>query len=332
MNYVKRKRLIRTALTLTAVAMAIACQPLLASGVGDSAGEQDSAASSIRTFEPPAPVRKRGRIGLTYQNLGTVGALTGTGDVFGDHETDTHAVRLDLDYMIGDRWEAHASLPFIRKRSRGGFITHDPRILTVPHPEAPLLDDGNFHSGWQDMSLGLSYHGQWRGFAVTPRITASIPTHEYPHFGNAAIGQNLWSLSLGFDVSRQPYFSNFFYAFGYSYRFVEQTLGYNVNRQQFRMSGGYYFTPRFAARLFLDASKGRGVESADIRRLSLNRTSELWYQHDRLDLREGIIGGVGGTFQINDDYAVSFTAAKLLRGIDRQDLRHAYEIQLSRLF
>ncbi len=322
----------RIAGTLVVMTMVVAFQPVRASDGSSIPGELDSAAPAIRTFEPPTAVRKRGRVGLTYQNLGTFGALTGTGDVFGTHETDTHAIRLDLDYMIGARWEAHVSVPFIRKRSRGGFIAHDPRRLTVQHPEAPLLDDGNFHSGWQDLSLGVSYHGQWHGFAISPRLTASIPTHEYPHFGNAALGQNLWSLSLGFDVSRQPDFSNFFYAFGYSYRFVEKTLGYNVNRQHFRLSGGYYFTPRFSARLFLDASKGRGVKSVDIRRLSLNRTSELWYQHDRLDLREGIIGGASCAYQVNDDYSVSLTAAKLLRGRDRQALRHAYEIQVSRSF
>ncbi len=312
--------------------MVAAFQPLRASDGSESLGQADSVAPAIRTFEPPAHPRKRGRVAITYQNLGTFGALSGSGEVFGEHETDTHAVRLALDYMIGDRWEAHVSLPFIRKRSRGGFVAHDPRRLTVQHPEAPLLDAGTFNSGWQDLSLGVSYHGHWRGFAITPHVTASLPTHEYPHFGNAALGQNLWSLGLGFDVSRQRDFSNFFYSFGYSYRFIEKTLGYNVNRQQIRLSGGYHFTPRFSARAFVDANKGRGVSSADIGRLSLNLTSEFWYQHDRLTLRESIIGGVSCSYQVNDDYAVSLSAAKLLRGKDRQDLRRAYEIQVSRSF
>jgi hypothetical protein len=201
-------------------------------------------------------------------------------------------------------------------------------ILQVPHPEASFLDDRNFHGGWQDWAFGVSRHGEWRGYEIVPRATLYWPTHDYSHFGNAAIGQNLKKLALGVDVSRSIGFSDFYWSLGYSYEIVEEVLGISLDKHHARASLGYFFTPRVSGRLFVNARDGQGRDTGDFP----DRTSELWYQHDRLTRHDYVIGGVAATWQVTDLWAVTLTGVRLIRGRNVHNLDSAYEIQFSRDF
>lgn len=271
----------------------------------------------------------RGRVSLAYQFQDTKGLITADGSIRGSTTTDMHSLRLGVDYRLNDRWEVHASVPFMRKRSSGGPGAHRLDILTVPHPEASFLDDGNFHSGWQDWAFAASRRGTWRGFEVVPKATLYWPTHDYSHFGNAAIGQNQKKLNLGVDLTRRIGFSNFYCSFGYSYELVEQTLDIGLNKHHLRASLGYFFSPRLSGRVFVNARDSQGRSTAQF---GTDRTSEFWYQHDRLSRHDYVIGGLAATWQATDLYTVTLTGVGLLRGRNVHNLRSAYEIQISRSF
>ncbi len=273
--------------------------------------------------------QSRGTIAVGYQFQHTKGLILDNGDIPGDTTTDTHIAYLSLDYRLSDRWEAHAEIPFIRKRSSGGPGAHRPDLLTVPHPEAEFLDDGNYHGAWQDWILGVSYHTEWGRFGVEPHLIATIPSHDYSHFANAAIGQNLWRLKLGLDVTRRLESSNVYYSAGYSYEVWERVLGTSLNKHYFRASAGYFFGPRVSGRVFLNARRGQGLTTTEV---GSDRTSELWYQHDRLSEHDYAIVGISASYRITDAYSVSVTGARMVWGRSVHDLKYAYGVELARGF
>jgi hypothetical protein len=271
---------------------------------------------------------ERGRISLAFQDLHTGSLILDDGSIPGRTETDTVVGRVGIDWRLDARWELHASIPFIAKRSNGGPGAHRLDILLVPHPDAIFLDDGAFHAGWQDWSLGVSRHGAWRGFSVTSHATVVIPSHDYSFFGNAAFGQNLYKLELGVDLARRIGASNAHYGAGYSYVFVQEIQGVNMNENRWRLSAGYFFTPRVSARVFANGSVGKGRDSSDFP----ERRSEDWYHHDQTSRHDYAIAGVGAAFQIGRRYTLSASAATMVWGRTVHDLKHAYELQLSRSF
>jgi hypothetical protein len=276
----------------------------------------------------PGTDGKRGRISLAVQSLHTGSLITDAGTIPGKTETDTHLARLGLDWMLDDRWELHASLPFIEKRSNGGPGAHRLDILLVPHPDATFLDDTRYHAGWQDWALGVSYHGTWHGFLAEPHATLILPSHAYSFFGNAAAGQRLVTLDLGVDFTRQPLGSNFYYGFGYSYLALREVDGVNASKNHWRLVGGWFASPRLSFRAFANGSIGKGRDSSDF----TERTSEAWYHHDQTSRHNYAIAGLGATWRLSDDYSLGASAATMVWGRTVHDLKHAYELQLTRSF
>ena len=300
--------------------------------VGDTCAAQESFA---RTGYPETPGdgladgQSHGTITVGYQFQHTKGLILDNGDIPGTTTTDAHILFVAVDYMLDDRWEVHAELPFIDKRSSGGPGAHDPSILTVPHPEAEFLDDGNYHGAWQDWVLGVSYHANWGRLQVEPHLVAQIPSHDYSHFANAAIGQNLWRLKLGADFTHRLQSSNFYYRFGYSYEVWEKVLGTTLNKHHFRASAGRFFSPQFTGWVFANARIGQGLNTTEV---GSDRTSELWYQHDRLSEHDFVIAGIGSSYRINDKYSISVTGGRMVWGRNVHDLKYAYDVALSRGF
>lgn len=282
-----------------------------------------------RLQEGDSGEQARGRISIGYQVQHTKGLILDNGDVPGTTTTDAHIMYITVDHMLGDRWEAHAEIPFIDKRSSGGPGAHRPDLLTVPHPEAEFLDDGLYHAGWQDWILGVSYHGDWGRFTLEPHLIATIPSHDYSHFANAAIGQNLWRLKLGVDFTHRLESSNFYYSGGYSYEVWEKVLGKSLNKNHFRASVGYFFSPQVSGWIFANARNGQGLTTDDV---GSDRTSEIWYQHDRLSQHNYVLAGIGARYRINDLYSLSVTGARMVWGRNVHDLKYAYGVEVSRSF
>lgn len=273
--------------------------------------------------------QSRGTIAVGYQFQHSKGLLLGDGSIRGDTTTDTHIMFMAVDYMLDDHWQAHVELPFIRKRSSGGPGAHDPSILTIPHPEAEFLDDGNYHGAWQDWILGVSYHTNWGRFAVEPHLVIQIPSHDYSHFANAGIGQNLWRVKLGVDVTHRLASSNFYYTAGYSYEVWEKVLDTTLNKHHFRTTAGYFFSPNVTGWVFANARKGQGLDSTEI---GNDRTTEIFYQHDRLAEHNFVIAGLGASYRINDNYSISVTGGRMVWGRNVHELKYAYDVALFRSF
>lgn len=304
---------------------------LMMAMAGTCAGQERIADPSHVPFldEAQAGEPSRGTLTVGYQMQHTQGLIIDGGSVRGDTTTDAHIVFVAVDYLLDDHWQVHAELPFIRKRSSGGPGAHDPSILTVPHPEAEFLDDGNYHGALQDWVVGVSYHTHWGPFAVEPHLIVTLPSHDYSHFANAGIGQNLWRIKVGVDFSHRLESSNFYYTAGYSYEVWEQVLGINLDKQHFRATAGYFFGPKVAGWIFVNGRLGNGLGSTEI---GTDRTTEVFYQHDRIAEHNFVLGGLGANYRINDRYSISVTGGKMLWGRNVHELKYAYDLALVRSF
>lgn len=290
------------------------------------------------TFDSPDDERAsgHGQVFIGYQIAHTEGLVNqdGVHIAFDGFATDVNNLNLGVDYWLGENWSVHAFLPFIRKRSVNDPGSHNLNSLAVPHPESRYIDDGQYHATWQDWSLGVEYHAWLGAFEVAPHFYVTYPSHDYTFFAAAAVGQNLKKASLGADVSQRVGRSNFHYSLGYSYEFVERVFDINTDKQHFRLSAWYDFSPQLSARVFANGRKGKGLTNADINRVDPgpNRTSELWYQHDRLLTYDYAIAGIGSIWRFNERWAVSASAASMVWVRVNYDLKYAYELQLFRSF
>jgi hypothetical protein len=318
---------VRCSTAATAARVLAALLALPAAGLASRASAHDGDATGLQWT--PGSDARRGQFTLAAQLLHTGSLILDDGTIPGRTETDTQAVRMGIDWKLDPRWELHASVPFIMKKSNGGPGAPLLAPLDVPHPAPTFHDDARYHSGWQDWSLGVSYHSAWRGFLVESRATLGTPTHDYSFYGNAAAGQNLTRLDLGIDLTRQPLGSNFYYGFGYSYVVIEEVLGVNMNKNHWRVQGGWFANDRLSFRAFANGSLGKGRDSSDF---IGDRHSEDWYHHDQTSRHNYAIAGVGAWWHLNADYSVGLNAATMVWGRTVHDLKRAYEVQLVRNF
>lgn len=272
----------------------------------------------------------RGQVSVIYQQLHTEGLILDSGVNNRGAITDTRSIALTLDYRLTQRWQAHVSVPYVRKRSRRDPGNHNPALLDRPHPESRFLDDGQFHGELQDWILGVSYDTQLGRFHVEPHVELVWPSHDYTFFANAAVGQRLRRLRLGADAFYRLEHSNLYFSAGYSYELVERIMGISLNKHHLRLSAGYYLSPQLSMRAFAQSRHGQGRDSSYL--AFADRRSEAWYQHDRLSRHDYAIAGLGATWRFNDTWAVTLNAATMVYGRTVHELEYAYDLQLAKAF
>lgn len=220
----------------------------------------------------------------------------------------TRSAFLELDYAVGERWLLQAGVPWIKRRYNGP-ARHDPSRLAPPRNTAPFIDDGEYQSGFQDWLIGVNYLLAGRPLVLQPFIRAHIPTHDYPHFGQSARGQNVRKVELGLEATHLLPFSDWYYRLAGGYVVVEQVLGVNVNH--FRLDGelGYFLRPELSVNGFFKAKDGRGENEPWI-----DRTDERYYQHDRHMHHNYVILGLGGDWYFGGHYQLSASTFRSVWG------------------
>lgn len=247
-------------------------------------------------------------------------------------EARSEGLLFGLDYGLSERWSLSASIPIIRKRYRGP-APHIPALLDPPNNTAPFIDDGDYHGGWQDFRLGLHYTTMARGFLLTPYVVAHIPSRNYPHFGQAAIGQNRDKLQVGVGIGRVMETRPFFYRLDVSRNFVERTLGRNVDHTIYDLSLGWFARDRLALSVFGRKKTGNGVEPTDFAFFGRPPfRGEAWYQHDRLFPHEYEMLGVALEWSINDRYGLGVAVSQMAGGNYVQRIDSATQVTLTRYF
>ncbi len=269
-----------------------------------------------------------GYASVSYQYISVDGfeASTGTSPI---GKVETQTVSFDIDYHLTERWTVSAGVPFVRKRYLGPF-PHDPMTLDPPRPWVENVDQGDWNSDFQDFHLGLKYLAKDGPLAIEPFVYYGLPTSEYPFFGHAAVGQQLWKLDVGTSFSYFPGLSNAYYRADIAYVFVEETLGTSIDHWKIFGEAGYQFNQHWTGRLFFLLKDGKGLDFPED--FPPPRTTEMWYQHDRQVRHNFLNVGIGLDWNLESGYQISANFMKQPWQEQVHKMEYAFTVGVSRGF
>lgn len=267
-------------------------------------------------------------VSLSFQRTEFTGHILPNGDKIHGGGSHSRALSLGIDHNLTHRLAISASIPYIS--SKNGV---DPQ----PVLGRSGIDDGQYHSTWQDFRFGARYNILTRPFALTPMIAVRLPSHDYPTTGEAAVGPRLKEIQAGFDAGRV--FSQAFYIDAqYAYAFVEKFHGVSLNRSNVDLDVGYFALPSLTVRSIvswqntyggLTAKEIFGPTGPPSR--NPNLSDVLWFGHDRLLRDDFWRAGLGATYSLSDDVSVYASALKMLSG-KNSHYGYLYSVGVARTF
>ncbi len=267
-----------------------------------------------------------GHVNVTYQQI-RVDGFEGSAGTLAIGKVDTHVLNVDVEYYLTDRWTVSAGIPYIRERYRGTFA-HDPLLLDPPRPEIENIDQGQWNQGFQDFHFAVRYLAKATGqFRIEPFVVAGFPSNDYPFFGHAAIGQNLWRIEPGATFLYKGPFSDTYYRLDLGYAFVEETLGVSIDHWNIRAEAGHFFNHQLTGRVFVLHKDGDGLVFPDD--FPPPRNNELWYQHDRLIKHNFTNAGVGLDWSMSERYVLSSSVLTMVRAEQVHKVDFAFTLGLS---
>ena len=242
---------------------------------------------------------------------------------------DTQSLNFDFSYYVTDRLTVSAGIPYIRKRYNG-TLRHNPLALDPPRPDVENVDLGDWNTDFQDFHLGVRYLAKEGPVSVEPYAYLGVPSHDYPFFGHAAVGQQLLKFDVGTSITWKPGLSNAYYQADVGYVFVEETLGVDISHWLVTGTVGYFFSPKLTGRLFGQLKKGHGLTFPDD--FPLPRTTEKWYQHDRLVKHNYANVGVGFDWSFADGYQLRANAMTMVWEEQVHIMDYTFSIGMSKAF
>ncbi len=209
------------------------------------------------------------------------------------------AVIVNTDFSLTDRLAVSVGLPYVEAK----YVGSSPHLLVRGDPSTEVaVDNGDFHGGFQDFSLNVRYALTRRALKITPLFQVTLPSHDYPTLGHAAIGVDETEYRVGVNVGRRlnPILPKAFvqgqYAFGMTplvaagiapkRSYGELQLGYLLNRH-ITLQGSSVLT-----------WSHNGLDF-DYNLFPNNLTDEQYLNHDRIS--KTILLDAGGTiaYQVN---------------------------------
>ena len=266
------------------------------------------------------PAAGEGSVSVVYSNSVSDRHLLPT-TAYDIGRIDSHALLADVTYGITDRLAVSLGLPLIASRYRGDR----PHQRTNPD----RLDDGDWHSSWQDLRVGVRYNVLRGPVMVTSYVGSIVPSHDYEYFAHSAAGRRLKELQAGVSVGHllQRGVPGLFVQGRYAFGFVEQTLDIRPNRSNLDLEVGYFVTP--SLRIFaLGAGQlthaGIDVYPAEISVLVL--TPEQISHHDQIDRINFVKVGAGASMDLGERFGVFASYGTQVAGRNGHELGRSLAI------
>jgi hypothetical protein len=245
-----------------------------------------------------------GTVSLSYQNLFVRDHVYYLGDAHDIGHILSHALYLDVDYSLTDRLAVRFAVPYVVGKYYG------------PRPHQLPLDDGTYHSTFQDFTLDVRYNVSRRPVVFTPYFRAVIPSNNYPYFAHSAAGRDLREYHLGANFGRRldPILPKAYLQARYSYAFVERVLGIAPNRSNAEFELGYFLTPRFS---LLGMGQWMYTHSGVDFVWPLfhgGLVGDQWIHHDQIGKSSLLDLGGGFAYAVTPSWQVFFSAARSVEG------------------
>lgn len=275
------------------------------------------AAASPAAAQAWVPAAGAGSVTISYQRIDNTGHRLTDGKLVEGGKSQNMALFVEGDYALTGRLSFTVGLPFVFSKYS------DSNPPPPPFPFLPVDQCRCWQKGWQDFGFTTRYNLLNRTFALTPFVSAGVPSHSYEYRGEAVLGRNLKEVRVGFDAGRRldAIAENLSVQGRYSYAFVERVLDLPNNRSNFSVEGIYVVKRRLALRGYTGWQRTHGgLRSGSIPPTDLVfpgeiDTPERLAEHDRL-LRDNhwrAGGGLSYSFERVDVFA-QYTA--YIRGTD----------------
>jgi hypothetical protein len=216
-------------------------------------------------------------------------------------------VMADLSYGITDRLAVRLNIPFVISRYDGPF----------PHPRVagqPNLDDGNWHSTFQDLLAEVRFRATQGSFVVTPFAAVAVPTNHYVYYGHAAPGRDLVEGQFGVAAGRllDPLLPNAYGQVRYMYGIPEKVLGMSHNRSQVNFEVGYLLGPALTIRALGSWQRSHGGWRSPVDWPA--STTLAFHSHDQLARNQYFRMGGGVSYSITGSLDVNLIGYATLSG------------------
>lgn len=272
--------------------------------------------STVVAAQAFVPDRGQGAVNVSYQGGIVKRHLSVNGSSDGGR-IDSQALLTDFSIGLGHKFALSFGLPYIGSK----YIGTKPHTLLpqeVPlYPNFKSLDDGNYHSTFQDFRVELRYGMRRGAWAVTPFVTSITPSHDYEFLSHAAVGRRMRELQIGTYAGRllDPWLPGGFFQLGYAHGF-EQDIDYHPRQRSIlTLEGGYFLTSRL--RVFGEASgqvTWGGINIHHSARADL--TGADYIHHDQIQRANAIDLGGGASLDLSDRIALVGSFTRTVWGIN----------------
>jgi hypothetical protein len=264
------------------------------------------------------PSKGEGAAAILYQDSFVKDHLLASGARQDRGHVRSNTFIFDVTYGLTDRIALTLGVPFVRSRYTGAF----------PHPNPQ--DDGQAHSGFQDVRFGLRYNLLQGPLAITPFVGTNMPSHDYATFAHAALGTRVRDLEIGAYVGRllNPFLPNAFIQARYSYAFAERIVDVRRDRSNLNLEIGYFVTP--SVRIFALGAGQKihgGIDLPDAGWRSL--PPDQGPHHDRIARADMLDAGGGIQVSVTRSLDVFGSYVKTLAGRNGHALERAITIGAS---
>ncbi len=232
-------------------------------------------------------------------------------------------VGAQVGYAFTDRLMLQFGVPYTDAKWDPAGGTGRPHTLL----DGTTLDDGQYHGSFADFRIDAFYQAIQGTTALTPFVSAVIPTHDYMYFAHSAVGRGLneYILGLTFGSSLERIIPGLYVQAVYSYAFVEEVFVETVgsihhDRSNGALEVGYFVTPSIGVRFLAGGFYTHGGVSfgraADFHCATSPCTAAdpLFLHHDQIEHASAILLGGGLSYALTGSVDVYANYIQTVQG------------------
>lgn len=231
-----------------------------------------------------------------------------------------------VDYGLTDRLALNVEIPY-----KSNVYYGMPHKHIEDNHDEQFIDDGQYHSGWGDGSIGLRYRWISEAWELTPFVTWGQPLRDYPTYAHAAVGTGQSRLTLGVAATAPLPFRNWYFVGNAGYTIAQKVDRRRVNHALVNLGANWLAAPGLTAHAQVTFRKSfNGLDFPDDYPPGVDE--ETFYHHDQ-NLRDDYINVGGGlSYEVGSRYSVFAEVGRTVWGENTHLINYVVTVGLARSF